>query len=57
MDIHNNRIGAAIGSKANSFSEIEPTVRKAVTNGDVFAVNSDQITWLPPSKWGARKLW
>lgn len=57
MDIHNNRIGAAIGSKAHSFSEIEPAVRKAVTNGDLAADDSDQITWLPSSKWGAGKLW
>jgi len=57
MDIHNNRIGANIGSKAKSFSEIEPSVRRAILNGDVSATDPDQITWLSPSKWGDSKLW
>ena len=57
MDIHNNRIGANIGSDAKSFCDIEPAVYHAVEKGKVFAVNPNQVTWLPPSKWHDRKLW
>ncbi len=57
MDVHNNRIGALIGSKAGSFSEIEPAVRDAVAGGCVSAEDAGQITWLPASKWRDRKLW
>lgn len=57
MDIHNNRIGADIGSKASSFREIEPTVREAVMNGAVDATRSDQITWLAASKWRDGRFW
>ena len=37
MDGHNNRVGALIGAKAGSFSEIEPAVRDAVAGGCVSA--------------------
>jgi preprotein translocase subunit SecF len=57
MDAHNNRIGARIGSKVKTFSDIEPAVRHAVDNGQVSASDSDQITWLAPSKWRDRKFW
>ena len=57
MDTHNNRIGARLGSKARTFSDIEPAVRQAVQNGHVSATDSNQITWLPPSKWRDSKLW
>jgi hypothetical protein len=57
MDTHNNRIGARIGAEANSFSDIEPAVRQAVQQGHVSATDSDQITWLSPSKWRDAKLW
>jgi hypothetical protein len=57
MDIYNNRIGANIGSKAESFSDIEPAVRQSVLNGDVSGIDTDQITWLSPTKWRDGKLW
>lgn len=57
MDTHNNRIGAGIGLKAKSFSELEPTVRKAVSEGGVGATSSNQVTWLPPSKWRSGLMW
>lgn len=57
MDIHNNRIGAAIGSKVESFSAIEPAVHKAVLNGTASAVDPDQITWLPSSRWAEGRFW
>jgi hypothetical protein len=57
MDVHNNRIGALIGAKAGSFSEIEPAVRDAVADGCVSAGDAGQITWLPPSTWRNGKFW
>jgi hypothetical protein len=57
MDRHNNKIGASIGSKIESFWEIEPTVQKSVLNGGVGATDLDQITWLPATKWRDGKLW
>ena len=57
MDTHNNRIGATIGSEAESLQAIELKVRQAVEGGKVSAVNLDQITWLAPSKWRDEKLW
>jgi hypothetical protein len=57
MDIHNNRIGARLGATAESFSEIEPSVRCAVLNGAVSSLDSHQITWLPSSHWRDGKLW
>lgn len=57
MDTHNNRIGARLGSNAKTFSDIEPAVRQAVQHGHVSAKDSDQITWLPASKWRDSKLW
>ena len=57
MDGHNNRVGALIGAKAGSFSEIEPAVRDAVAGGCVSAGDAGQITWLPASKWRNGKFW
>ena len=57
MDIHNNRIGAKIGSKADSFAEIEPSVRQAIPNGNVSTSDPNQITWLRPSKCRDGKFW
>lgn len=57
MDTQNNRIGAGIGLNAKSFGELEPTVRKAVSEGGVSASSSDQITWLPPAKWRKGLIW
>jgi hypothetical protein len=57
MDIHNNRIGASIGSEVESFYDIEPTVFQSVRNGAVSAADPDQITWLSPTEWHDGKLW
>jgi hypothetical protein len=57
MDRHNNRIGAGIGSRAESFREIEPAVLKSVRKGKVNATGSNQITWLPADKWRDGRLW
>ena len=57
MDRHNNRIGAAIGSRAASFSEIEPAVRAQVVQGTVEASSPGQTTWLPPELWRRTRLW
>jgi hypothetical protein len=57
MDIHNNRIGARLGTKAESFGDIEPAVRSAVLNGTVSSVDTEQITWLSSDRWRDGKLW
>lgn len=57
MDIHNNRIGAAIGSRCSSFRELEPAVRQAVLQGGTSAMGPDRITWLAPERWHDGKLW
>jgi hypothetical protein len=57
MDRHNNRIGAGIGASARSFSEIEPAVHAQVLRGAVNARDPGQVTWLPPERWGASRLW
>lgn len=57
MDVHNNRIGALIGAKAGTFSEIEPAVRDAVVGGCVSAGDEGRITWLASSKWRDGKFW
>ena len=57
MDVHNNRVGAHLGSKAEAFSDIEPAVRRSVMNGNVAAIDPDQITWLPSIRWRDGKFW
>lgn len=57
MDIHNNRIGASIGTSASSFSEIEPMVTKCILNGAENSSSLDQITWLPKETWRKSRLW
>jgi hypothetical protein len=54
MDAHNNRIGAAIGARARSWSEMQGAVLAAVSAGTVHAENPDQITWLPRERWQNR---
>lgn len=54
MDAHNNRIGARIGSGADSWSAMQAAVREAVRAGAVDARGADQITWLPPGEWQDR---
>ena len=51
MDRHNNRIGASLGTRAASFRELEPSVRRLVSKGTVDSADLDQITWLPEEKW------
>lgn len=57
MDRHNNQIGAGIGARSKSFSELEPAVRQAVLNGAVDASDSEQITWLPEKRWRDGRIW
>jgi hypothetical protein len=57
MDRHNNRIGAMIGSRVESFRDIEPIVRKAVLNGEVGTTEVNHITWLAESEWRDGRLW
>jgi hypothetical protein len=57
MDRHNNRVGAGIGTRAGSFSEIEREVRKAVRAGSVVPGDGEQIIWLPRSRWRESRLW
>ncbi|MCU0869929.1 MAG: hypothetical protein MUF30_10060, partial [Burkholderiales bacterium] len=57
MDRHNNRIGARIGRRVQSFAEIEPTVRQQVREGAVGARAPEQTTWLPRDAWGDAWLW
>jgi hypothetical protein len=57
MDIHNNRIGAKIGSTSQSFADLEPLVRQAISDGEVSSANTSKITWLPPSSWRDGLLW
>lgn len=57
MDIHNNLIGADIGSHAARFSDIEPTVAARVAAGRIDAIAPDQTTWLPPREWKDGFAW
>ncbi|CAN7399254.1 hypothetical protein LJR143_002281 [Pseudoxanthomonas sp. LjRoot143] len=57
MDIHNNLIGAAIGSRVPRFSDIEPSVARSVASGRVDAPSSGQTTWLPPDEWKDGVAW
>ncbi len=54
MDAHNNRIGAAIGAQAESWSEMQAEVLKAVRAGAIRAADENTITWLPPERWQNR---
>jgi hypothetical protein len=57
MDIHNNRLGAHLGTTATSFSDLEPAVHRAVQNGTVSSLDSEQITWLSSDRWREGWLW
>ncbi len=57
MDIHNNRIGAQIGSEVKSFWDIEPTVARRVSKGAMFARDENQSMWLPESIWRDGNMW
>lgn len=54
MDAHNNRIGASIGMRANSWRDMQARVRAAVDAGGIDVRNPEQITWLPRSRWQKR---
>ena len=57
MDRHNNGIGAAIGLRVRSFSEIEPAVQAQVLRGAINARDAGQVTWLPQERWRKSQLW
>ena len=57
MDRHNNKVGAGIGARTRSFSEIEPAVDAQVRRGMVNAADPAQVTWLPPERWRSIWLW
>ena len=54
MDAHNNRLGARIGAKAESWKQMRTAIRKAVGDGGVKLEDPDRITWLPPERWQDR---
>lgn len=51
MDAHNNRLGARIGAKARSWTEMRAGIDAAVAAGDVQVQEPSRITWLPPERW------
>ena len=54
MDAHNNRIGAAIGARAENWGAMQAQVLDAVRTGGIGASDADTITWLPPERWQNR---
>ncbi|TKR34220.1 hypothetical protein FCE95_02730 [Luteimonas gilva] len=54
MDAHNNRIGAAIGTRADSWDAMQAEVLDAVRAGSVGAGDANKIIWLPPERWQNR---
>jgi len=54
MDRHNNRLGARIGARARSWSEMRTEVLAAVQAGGVDVEDENRITWLPPDRWRNR---
>ena len=54
MDAHNNRIGARIGTEANSWNQMQARVRAAIDAGAIGATDENQITWLPRERWRDR---
>jgi hypothetical protein len=54
MDRHNNPLGARIGARAESWSDMRAAVLAAVKAGDVAAQDDNRITWLPPEQWQER---
>jgi hypothetical protein len=57
MDKHNNKIGAQIGARAKSFTDINNAVLAQVSQGCVNATLATQSTWLPEKYWGDRLFW
>jgi hypothetical protein len=54
MDAHNNRLGARIGARAESWTQMRADVLAAVQAGGVSLEDPNRITWLPPEKWQER---
>ncbi len=54
MDAHNNLLGARIGAKAESWSDMRAAVFAAVKAGGVDAEDENRITWLPSQRWQDR---
>ena len=54
MDVHNNRLGARIGSTAPSWEAMQSAVLAAVHAGRVDADRAETITWLPRERWQNR---
>ena len=54
MDAHNNRLGARIGARADSWDEMQADVLAAVRAGGVAVEDDDRITWLPSKHWRDR---
>jgi hypothetical protein len=54
MDRHNNRIGAGIGARAESWTQMRTDVLAAVKAGGVDTADDHRITWLPPEQWRER---
>ena len=54
MDRHNNRIGAGIGARADSWTQMRTDVLAAVKAGGVDIADDHRITWLPPDQWRER---
>lgn len=54
MDRHNNRLGARIGARARSWSEMRTDVLAAVQAGGIDVEDENRITWLPPDRWRDR---
>lgn len=54
MDAHNNRLGARVGARAESWTQMRADVLAAVQAGGVSLEDPNRITWLPPEKWQER---
>ncbi|MFZ5637305.1 MAG: DUF6973 domain-containing protein [Pseudomonadota bacterium] len=54
MDAHNNRLGARIGARAESWTQMRAAVFAAVQAGGVAVEDPNRITWLPPERWQER---
>lgn len=54
MDAHNNRLGARIGARADSWTQMRADVLAAVQAGGAMVEDDDRITWLPPERWQDR---
>jgi hypothetical protein len=57
MDVHNNKIGAQIGSNATSFIELKSAVILHILQGAINAKTATQSTWLPPQYWSDSLFW